>query len=246
MAHLYLVDSTQRLIAGHTVALIDDEARHAAKAARLRVGERVSLGDGRGVTALAEATSVSPERVELVVLDTEHADGWAPELWLVQSLAKGGRDEQAIEQATEIGVDSVVPLAAARSVVRWDADKASKGQARWQKIVTEATKQSLQPRIPIVHPVVTVAEFLESAASVQLIALDHRSEHNILDVSIDPLEGAAPIAVLVGPEGGWSDEERDALTHSGSAWVNLGPGVLRASSAGPIALALVHARLRHW
>ena len=246
MAHLYLVDSAQRLIAGHTVALVDDEARHAAKAARLRVGERVSVGDGRGVTALAEATSVSPERVELVVLETHHPEGWSPELWLVQSLAKGGRDEQAIEQATEVGVDAVVPLAAARSVVRWEADKALKGQARWQKIVTEATKQSLQPTIPTVQPVVTIQGFLEQAASVQLIALDHRADHNILDVSLDPLEGAAPIAVLVGPEGGWSDEERDALTVSGAAWASLGPGVLRASSAGPIALTLVHARLRHW
>lgn len=246
MAHLYLVDSTQRLIAGHTVALVDDEARHAAKAARLRVGERVSLGDGRGVTAWAEATAVSSERVELVVLETQHADAWAPPLWLVQSLAKGGRDEQAIEQATEVGVDAVIPLAAARSVVRWDADKASKGQARWQKIVTEATKQSLQPRIPSVQPVVTVEEFLEQATSVQIIALDHRAEDNILDVPLDPLEGAAPVAVLVGPEGGWSDEEREALTDSGAAWASLGQGVLRASGAGPIALALVHARLRHW
>jgi len=246
VAHLYFVDPFQRLIAGEKVELSGAEARHAAKAARLRVGEKVLIGNGRGVLATAEATEVSAESVALVVLDVSHTKGWQPELWLAQSLAKSGRDEQAIEQATEVGVDRIIPLHAQRSVVRWDLDKATRGVERWQKIVTEASKQALQPRVASVEPVSTIEALIERSVECQLIVLDHRAQATVLDVPIDGLPEALPIVVAVGPEGGWSDQEFDALSTAGISLAKLGPGVLRASSAGPIALALLHARLRHW
>ena len=246
MAHFYFVDSQQRLIPGKTVALAGDEARHAAKAARLRVGESVQLGDGRGVVAVAQATSVDADRIELVVMATEHTQPLIPPLWLGQALAKSGRDEQAIEQATEVGVARIIPLQAERSVVRWDVAKADKATARWQKIVTQAAKQSIQPWRPIVDQVTTVEDLLGGGHDVQLIALDHRARQSLLDVELEDPAGDRPIAVLVGPEGGWSDGEKAALRDAGVVMAKLGPGVLRASSAGPIALALLHARLRHW
>ncbi len=246
MAHLYLVESDQRLIAGGSVRLSGDEARHAAKAARLRESEEVLLGDGRGTIARAQATRVESDRVDLVVVHAELSEAHAPPLWLVQSLAKSGRDEQAIEQATEVGVARIFPLQAARSVVRWSADKADKAQARWQKIVTEATKQSLQAFIPEIAPVCTIAGFVRDHTGVQIIALDHRAESSLLDIAVDDPLGPRPIALLVGPEGGWSDDERDVLERGGATWARLGSGVLRTSSAGPIGLALLHARLRHW
>lgn len=246
MAHLYLVDTTQRLIPGGNVRLQGDEARHAAKAARLRVGEEVLLGDGRGSLARAEATAVAAEQIDLVVLSSEHHDPLGPPLWLAQSLAKAGRDEQAIEQATEVGISRVIPLQAERSVVRWEGDKADKGRSRWQKIVTEATKQSLQPWVPEVAPVASVEAVVALAGDSQLIALDHRADQSLLDLELqDPL-GDTPLVLMVGPEGGWSEPERDAMAAAGCELARLGPGVLRASSAGPIAAALLHARLRHW
>ncbi|MEX2441778.1 MAG: RsmE family RNA methyltransferase [Pontimonas sp.] len=246
MAHLYFVDPYQRLIAGGQVGLSGQEAHHAARAARLRVGEQVMLGDGRGVLATAEATAVSVEAVTLVVLNVAHTDAWKPQLWLAQSLAKSSRDEHAIEQATEVGVDRIVPVHADRSVVRWDADKAVRGVERWQKIVVEASKQALQPRVASVEPLHTVAALSERAGDFQMIALDHRAEATVLDVPVDGRADALPVVVLVGPEGGWSDSERVELATAGVAVAKLGPGVLRTSSAGPIALALFHARLRHW
>ena len=244
MAHLYLVDQ-QRLIAGETIVLDGDEAHHAAKAARLRVGERVQIGDGRGHLARAEATLVDPARVELVVIDASMVDREQPEVWLAQSLAKQGRDEQAVEQATEVGVDRVIPLASERAVVKWVARKKDTGHERWQRIVREACKQSLQPYLPVVEPVHSMEELLQRP-DIQVIALDHRAEASILDVPIEPLPGARPIVLAVGPEGGWSESEKDAVSAAGGHLAKLGAGVLRASSAGPIALALMRARLRQW
>lgn len=246
MANLYFVDHHQRLIAGEQVSLSGDEARHAAKAARLRVGERVMLGDGRGVLASAEATAVSVDAVTLVVLSVTHTDSWHPQLWLAQSLAKSGRDEHAIEQATEVGVDRIIPLHADRSVVRWDSDKAVRGVERWQKIVTEASKQAMQPRVATVEPLHRVDALIERSREYQMMVLDHRAPLSVLDVPVDGGGDALPIVVLVGPEGGWSETEWTAFSHSGVVVAKLGSGVLRTSSAGPIALALLHARLRHW
>lgn len=246
MAHLYFVDHQQRLIAGERVELADAEARHAAKVARLRVGEQITLGDTRGVLARAEATAVSAESVALVVLDVTHTDSWQPELWLGQSLAKSGRDEQAIEQAVEVGVNRVIPLTADRCVVRWDSEKAERGVKRWQKIVTEASKQALQPRVASVVPPHSLSELIDASDQYQLIALDHRAQSTLLDVALEGAPDSPPIVVLVGPEGGWSDDEFARLEAAGISLARLGPGVLRTSSAGPIALALLHARLQHW
>lgn len=244
MAHLYLVDH-QRLIAGETIRLTGDEAHHAAKAARLRVGERVHIGDGRGHLARAEATSVDAKAVELVVIEAWTVDREQPEVWLAQSLAKQGRDEQAVEQATEVGVDRVIPMSTERAVVKWDGEKKTSGRERWQRIVREATKQSLQPYLAEVEPVHSLQELL-GRGDLQFIALDHRAEKSILDVPIEPLPGAAPLVLAVGPEGGWSDGEKEAILAAGGGLAKLGDGVLRASTAGPIALALMRARLRQW
>lgn len=245
MAHLYCVDTPARIIAGETVRLVGDEANHAARAARLRVGERIFVSDGYGTRATAEAISVTSDLVELVVVDSTRVAPDDPALWLAQALAKSGRDEQAVEQATEVGVSRVIPLSADRSVVKWDGPKQQRGQLRWQKIAREAAKQSLNPWIPVVEPVARLTD-LVARDDIQLIVLDHRSDVSIHDVPLDTQPGSRPIVVAVGPEGGWEHGERELFQDHDVAVARLGSGVLRASSAGPIALALLHTRLGQW
>lgn len=246
MAHFYLTPPGTRLIAGETIALTGDEAKHAAKAARLRVGERVLVGDGAGTIAQTEAISVDPSDVQLVVLSHEFTEPDRPALWLIQSLAKSGRDEQAIEAATEVGVAGVVPLAAKRCVSQWRGDKAVSGQARWQRIVTEASKQSIQAHTPTVAPLRTVEQIAAEASSWQLLVLDHRAPTRLADLSFTPTSEAPPIGVMVGPEGGFDPQELELLEQAGATPVRLGSGVMRTSTAGPIALALIHQQLGHW
>ena len=245
MAHMYGVDGAQRLIPGATIHLTGDEARHAATVARLRVGERVKVSQGAGVVALVEAIDVTPSDVSAVVIDVTHHQKLTPELWLVQALAKGGRDEQALEQAVELGVSRVIPWQASRSVSVWRGDKVEKGQARWARIAHEAAKQSLQPWWPQVLPLHSTKELIALSAEASVVVLDPDAPLPLTAV-VELLPGDKPIAVVVGPEGGISEDERDQMVAAGAVLGRLGPTVLRTSTAGPVALAVTLAGRGMW
>mgnify|MGYP001287922095 CR=1 FL=1 len=133
---------------GATVEVMGDEAHHAVRVSRLREGEEILVGNGRGAIGRGAVTAVAKDRFS-VRLDEAREDPQPGQcLVLVQALAKGDRDERAVEQATEFGVDAIVPWEAARSVSRWGAEKAERGAAKWRRIAREASKQALRARIP--------------------------------------------------------------------------------------------------
>lgn len=242
---MYGVDAAQRLIPGATISFGGDEARHAATVSRLRVGERVKVSNSRGTVALVEAIGVEASEVSAVVIDVTHYEKLSPELWLVQALAKGGRDEQAIEQAVELGVSRVIPWQAERSVSVWRGDKAEKGHARWARIAKEAAKQSLQPWWPEVSPLHTTEQLAALCSQTSMVILDPDAPLLLTDV-VELLPPDRPILLVVGPEGGVSDKERDYLLSAGASPGRLGPTVLRTSTAGPVALALTLSRRGMW
>lgn len=244
MSSLYL-DETLDLSAvgrGGTVALTGDEARHAVTVARVRAGERVSVGDGRGRIVTGAVTSAEGRRLELEVDDVRDDPEPAPRLTLVQALAKGDRDELAVQAATELGVDRIVPWAAGRSVSRWDGPKAEKGRARWASIVREAVKQSIRARIPTVEPVASTRELPARLEGERMLLLVPGAE--------TPLSGIRPdgrdLALVVGPEGGMDPAEIERLRDAGGEPVRLGDGVLRTSTAGPAAIAVLSVALGRW
>lgn len=244
MSSLYL-DETLDLSAvgrGGTVALTGDEARHAVTVARVRAGERVSVGDGRGRIVTGAVTSAEGRRLELEVDDVRDDPEPAPRLTLVQALAKGDRDELAVQAATELGVDRIVPWAAGRSVSRWDGPKAEKGRARWASIVREAVKQSIRARIPRVEPVASTRELPARLEGERMLLLVPGAE--------TPLSGIRPdgrdLALVVGPEGGMDPAEIERLRDAGGEPVRLGDGVLRTSTAGPAAIAVLSVALGRW
>ena len=244
MSSLYL-DETLDLSAvgrGGTVALTGDEARHAVTVARVRAGERVSVGDGRGRIVTGAVTSTEGRRLELEVDDVRDDPEPAPRLTLVQALAKGDRDELAVQAATELGVDRIVPWAAGRSVSRWDGPKAEKGRARWASIVREAVKQSIRARIPTVEPVASTRELPARLEGERMLLLVPGAE--------TPLSGIRPdgrdLALVVGPEGGMDPAEIERLRDAGGEPVRLGDGVLRTSTAGPAAIAVLSVALGRW
>jgi 16S rRNA (uracil1498-N3)-methyltransferase len=242
---MYGVDGAQRLIPGATIHMTADEARHAATVARLRAGERVRVSQGRGTVALVEAIEVSSTDVQAVVIDVTHHQKLSPELWLVQALAKGGRDEQALEQAVELGVSRVIPWQASRSVSVWRGDKMDKGHARWARIAYEAAKQSRQPWWPEVSPLHSTQELIALCSDVSVVVLDPDAPLPLTAV-VELLPDNKPIALVVGPEGGMSDDERDHLMEAGAVAGRLGPTVLRTSTAGTVALAVTLAARGMW
>lgn len=227
-------------MAGSVVQLSGDEARHAVAVARVRVAEKLAISDGAGLVVSGSVTAVERDSLTLEVETVQRHPAPAPALWLAQALAKGDRDELAVQAATELGVAGVIPWAAERSVSRWEGPKAAKGRDRWAAIVREATKQSTRPFVPLVEAITSTATLAKAPGLV--LVLEPTAEAKLTDVPLD----ADRITLVVGPEGGVSPRELQTLGAAGALAVRLGPEVLRTSTAGPAALAVLNARLNRW
>lgn len=248
MANLYFAEHSapDTFVSGAELTISGPEGRHAVTVSRLRSGEQILIGDGAGRLADAEVTEIAGKAftVRLGVVREEPVP--APKLTLVQALAKGDRDERAIETATEHGVDAVQPWQAERSVSRWNAEKRVKGVERWSSIVREAAKQSLRARVPEVLPPIDSRGLTDWAAEKTVLVLHPGATERLSAVPEAMLRGSSEIALVVGPEGGLSPAELDALAAAGARTVSLGDTVLRTSSAGPAALAVLNVRLDRW
>jgi 16S rRNA (uracil1498-N3)-methyltransferase len=223
-------------VAGGVVSVTGDEARHAITVARVRVGEPIAVGDGAGLMVEGSVAAIAAGALEVTVERVRREERPRPELWLAQALAKGDRDELAVQAATELGVSGVIPWQAERSVSRWDA-KAEKGRERWASIVREASKQAIRAWVPEVSALATTADL--AALPGLVLVLEPTASGALTDVVLDDHDR---ITLVVGPEGGISPNELARFP----AHVRLGPEVLRTSSAGPAALAVLNARLGRW
>lgn len=248
-----------RIAADEEFDLVDGEGR------RLRVvlGSSAEQDTGQGTNREAReggrsgrgkrrSRAEAAEPLAVRVVDISHEPVGDPQLVLVQALAKGDRDEQAIESATEIGVDLVVPWAATRSIAAWPAHKEQKQAARWQALLDSATQQSRRARAPRLDPLARGQKVLEILRDDDLVLVLHEdaTDHlaDVLEQSgVQPaMENVSRIVLVVGPEGGISPEELEGFRAAGAEPVLLGPTVLRASSAGPAGLALTQTALGRW
>ena len=244
-APLFLV-SPSRLdgaLPGGPLFVDGEEGRHAVTVRRIQPGERVDIADGAGRVARCAVVAVAKGRLELQVRDVAVVPSPTPRLVLVQALAKSGRDELAVETATEVGVDAVVPWQAARSVVRWEGERGERSRRRWEATARAAAKQSRRVWVPVIEVAVTTAQLARRSAGTRLLVLHEAADRPLTDI---PLPDAGEVLVAVGPEGGVTDEELRSLEQAGGVAVRLGPEVLRSSTAGPVALALLAVRLGRW
>ena len=257
MANLYYLDALNHGVpeAGALAEVTGEEARHAVRVSRLRVGEEILVGDGRGTIAAGTVEETAKDRFTVRIETVRRDPDPVHRLVLVQALAKGDRDERAVEQATEFGVDAIVPWQAARSVSRWDGaggtEKAAKGVAKWRRIAREASKQSMRAWIPEVRDPVTLDGLCALAGrdGVELVVLHPGDECSLSEWTRQRRhlgEWAAETCVVIGPEGGFAEHELEALMNAGASVCVLGSTVLRTSSAGPAALAVLSVALGRW
>lgn len=229
---------------GQILELTGAEAKHAASVRRMREGEAIQFTNGKGMRVRANVASAASNSLTAVVLSAEQESAPALQLTLVQALAKGDRDELAIQAATELGVMQVVPWQAERSISRWIGLKEQKGRERWQTIVNEAAKQSLRAFTPSVLPAITSANFAQLVKQFDaVLVLDPTAPTGLVEFEI-PKTGR--IALLVGPEGGISDGELDDLQAVNAVRVHLGESILRTSTAGVAAIAALSALSGTW
>ena len=225
------------------------EGRHATTVRRLAPGERIDLTDGSGTAAECVVTAARPGHLELTVLARRSWPAPAPRLSVVQAIPKGDRGELAVETMTEVGVDVVVPWAAERCVAVWRGDRAGKGVARWRSAALQAAKQSRRywfPEVTDVASTAAVAARVRGAALALILDPDAAQPLMTAASAADLAGTPGEIVLIVGPEGGVSPAEHDVLARAGAAGARLGPTVLRASSAGAVAAALVLTAVQRW
>jgi 16S rRNA (uracil1498-N3)-methyltransferase len=202
------------------------------------------LTDGVGTTVAGTVAETAKRHLTVSADRVEHLAEPAPRITVVQALPKGDRGELAVEVLTEIGVATVVPWAAARSVAVWRGDRAVKSLSRWRSTAREAAKQARRPWFPEVADLVGTDEVVDLVAGAAVAVVLHEDATDPL--AEIPVPDRGPVVVVVGPEGGLTDDEVAAFTAAGGHAVRLGAEVLRTSTAGVAAVSALLARSTRW
>ncbi len=230
---------------GGRYVLDGPEGRHAVSVKRLRPGEYVVLTDGAG--RWADCVVLDTEGKDRLIVQLDSVSEEPPEqprLIVVQALPKGDRGELAVETMTEVGVDAIVPWAAARCITQWKGDRGAKALGKWRATAREAGKQSRRVRFPEVAEAATTKQVAALLAGAEFAAVLHESGDAPLATAELPSSGE--IVLVVGPEGGVAPEELALFEEAGAGAYRLGRSVLRTSTAGTAAAAVLLARTGRW
>jgi 16S rRNA (uracil1498-N3)-methyltransferase len=242
-APVFLADRDS-LVQGARLTLDGPEGRHAATVRRLAPGKAVVLTDGAGRIAHCKVAAAVKNRLEVDVLDVHDEPPPRQRLVVIQALPKAERGERAVETMTEVGVDVIVPWAAARCIAQWRGERADKALARWRATAREAAKQARRSWLPEVTELASTARVAARIrASATAVVLHEGAAAAIGDIR---LPATGDILLIVGPEGGLTPEEVTELSGAGAQPVRLGPTVLRTSTAGSVAAALLLSRTSRW
>ncbi|MFJ6776956.1 16S rRNA (uracil(1498)-N(3))-methyltransferase [Kitasatospora sp. NPDC091257] len=246
-APVFVVE-TERIAAavpGAVVRLDGPEGRHAAAVKRLERGEAVTLADGLGLGVDGTVAEVlGKDAIDVTVAAVRREPEPAPRIVVVQALPKGDRGELAVETMTEVGVDVVVPWSASRCITQWKGERGAKALAKWRATAREAGKQSRRLRFPEVREPMTTRQLAPVLAQAAFAAVLH--EEGAEPLAHAGLPEGGDIVLVVGPEGGVSPEELAAFAEAGAKPYRLGSSVLRTSTAGVAAGALLLGRTGRW
>jgi 16S rRNA (uracil1498-N3)-methyltransferase len=239
---VFVVDG-EALRAG-SIELSGDEGRHAVVVKRIRPGEHVMLTDTLGSGAECVVRSVSRTSLVAEVLGRREEPPAQPRLVVVQAIPKGEHAERAVDLLTELGVDEIVPWASSRTIVSWSGERGDKALARWRATARAAGKQSRRLRFSVVAPLHTTEQVVARVQDAALALVLHETADTSLTAYDTPVEGE--VVVVVGPEGGLTDAELAAFAAAGARVAGLGPTVLRSSTAGAVAAAVISSRSTRW
>lgn len=231
MPRFYLPEN---LSVGQTVALPDNIVRH-LNVLRVRPNENITLFDGKGKAHTARLTVLEKRRAEAEILREETADTESPlNITLIQSISSGDRMDFTLQKSVELGVTAIQPVISERCIVRLDGERAAKRLARWQEIVISACEQSGRNTVPPVLPIIGYREALDKmpSESTRLIMSINRAR-KLGDIR----QPSGAIVFMVGPEGGWTEQEEQQAFEVGFQAVTLGKRILRTETAPLAALA---------
>ena len=240
MLTLFLVD---KLESSQSIEVAGDEAHHAIKVLRIKLGEEILVSDGAGNWVRAVVENIEKKTLMAKVLERGFQEEKSPRLIVVQGLPKSDRVKDAIEILVESGVDLIIPWQADRSISKWQKDSLGK----WQSAAVAATKQSRRFRKPEIVDGLSLSQLLEIESENSAFLVMHESATTKLsEVVTSKFAGMSEIIIVIGPEGGISDSELALLEGAGAHIVGLGPEVFRSAHAGGAALSAVSALIGRW
>ena len=236
MFTLFFVDDLPTTV-GSSYEFANDDANHAIRVLRMQAGDEFMLSDGKGSWSQVVATEVKKKSMQVRVMDSGFQDPLATTITVVQAIPKGDRAKEAIELLTEAGVDRIVPWLSTRSI--------GKGSEKFAVTAREASKQSRRFRIPEVTEVATTAQICEAIKLSDLAIAFHESATSKLSDQVSS-HNVEHLLIIIGPEGGLTDEEIAAFTESGAKVALMGRPILRSAHAGIAAVSAVSALLKVW
>lgn len=224
----------ENLSVGQTVALPDNIVRH-LNVLRVRPNENITLFDGKGKAHAAQLTVLEKRRAEAEILHEDTTDNESPlNITLIQSISSGDRMDFTLQKSVELGITAIQPVISERCIVRLDGERADKRLTRWQEIVISACEQSGRNTVPPVLPIIGYREALDKmpSESTKLIMSINRAR-KLADIR----HPSGAIVFMVGPEGGWTEQEEQQAFEAGFQAVTLGKRILRTETAPLAALA---------
>ena len=238
MLSLFFVD---QLSSSDNQTLDGDDGYHAVKVLRLEVGEKIKVSDGKGNWVAGAVVEVGKKSLQIKVTERGEYRVTKPELIVVQAVTKSDRNKEMLELVTAAGADQIIPWQADRSISKWQVDS----EKKWQSTVKEACKQSRRVKMPQLQMVMSTKQIIEQISSDKFVVVfDAESDLKFADITMP--SDLSVIYLIIGPEGGISDEELAIFKEAGALVVKLGEHVLRSAHAGFAALAAVQSRLGRW
>jgi len=229
----------------HTISITGDLVPHIKDSLRVAIGETLWFSDGQGTRYRVELSDVSKRAVIGQILETiQEPAHVVPRLILGQSLLKGEKMDWVIQKATELGVHEIIPVESRQSVVRLKTDRLDHQLTRWQRIALEAAQQSEQWRVPTVAKPQSLTTLLTSGKTTSMILMlaERQGGKNLQTIAL-PQVTSGSLLVLIGPEGGWSQEELGMAEQRGVEPVTLGEQILRAETAAIATISILQSRL---
>ena len=238
MLSLFFVDE---LSGSKTQTLDNDEAHHAIKVMRLKIGEEIKISDGEGSWVSGPISEVGKKSLKITVTSNGIERIKKPELVLVQAITKSDRNKEMLELITVAGVDRIIPWQADRCISKWQSNSYDK----WRTSIKEASKQSRRVNLPKLEKVMSTKQIIEQMVVSDCIVVFHESaDQKFSDLNIS--QSASTIYLIIGPEGGIAEGELEIFKSKGGNLVRLGEPVLRSAHAGFAALASTQTKLGRW
>lgn len=241
--HRFFIDTGLKYDTGNRIDITDkDDVKHLSKVLRVRVHEEIEICDGQDQEYVCKVLEITNQIVKTQVVEVLESKRESEiQITLFQSLPKGQKMELILQKSVELGVSEVVPVMAERCIVKMKDAKTEKNKLeRWQKVMDEAAKQSKRGKLPKIQAVLKFKSLKETMDSFDLVLIPHvlGDQKHLKDV-LKTHQNARKIAVLIGPEGGFSEAEVASALAWGAIPIRLGPRILRTETAGFVTSSIV-------